>query len=133
MDEYYELSNRLGFPRLNIKEVGDKQITKAGKLNIMHGHTIFRGAYSPVSPARTIYMKTKMSSVCGHTHKISETTETDLAGSIVTCWSTGCLCELSPDYFPHGNNYGHGFAHAIIGGNGDFSVKNFRIYNGKIL
>ena len=133
MDEYYELSNRLGFPRLNIKEIGDKQITKAGKLNIMHGHTIFRGAYSPVSPARTIYMKTKESSICGHTHKISETTETDLSGSIVTCWSSGCLCELSPDYFPHGNNYGHGFAHAIVGANGDFSVKNFRIYNGKIL
>jgi predicted phosphodiesterase len=132
-DEYYELSNRLGFARLRITEIGDKQITKAGKLNIFHGHTIFRGSYSPESPSRKIYMKTKMSSVCGHTHKISETTETNLDGSIVTCWSTGCLCELSPDYFPHCNNYGHGFAHAIIDNSGNFSLKNYRIYNGKIL
>lgn len=132
-DPYYELENRLGLNKLCIKTIDDKTITKAGKLSITHGHYIFRGASSPVSPARTMLMKAKQSMVCGHTHKISEATAMNLDGDIYTCFSTGSLCELLPDYTPMCNDYSHGFAHAIIHADNSFTIKNFRIHKGKIL
>ena len=92
-----------------------------------------RGAFSPVSPARGVYVKAKQSIIIGHTHKISEHTETNLGGEITTTWSTGCLCELNPDYVPFANNYAHGFAYVEVDKNGNFRVENKRIYNGKIL
>jgi predicted phosphodiesterase len=132
-DPYYELENRLGLNKLRIRTVDDKTITKAGKLSITHGHYIFRGASSPVSPARTMLLKAKQSMVCGHTHKISEATAMNLDGDIYTCFSTGSLCELLPDYTPMCNDYSHGFAHAVINNDGSFSLKNYRIHKGKIL
>ena len=113
--------------------IDDNKLVKAGKLFINHGHLLLRGAFSPVSPARGAYVKAKQSIIVGHTHKISEHTETNLNGEITTTWSTGCLCELSPDYVPFANNYSHGFAHVVVETNGDFKVQNKRIYKGKIL
>lgn len=132
-DPYYELENRLGLNKLKIKTIDDKTITKAGKLSIHHGHYIFRGATSPVSPARTMLLKAKQSMVCGHTHKISEATAMSLDGDIYSCWSTGSLCELLPDYTPMCNDYSHGFAHARIMDSGHFTLRNYRIQNGRIL
>lgn len=132
MDDYYRLEDRMGLATLRVTPLVHTTIIKAGLLNIMHGHTIFRGASSPVSPARTIFMKCSESTMCGHTHKISENTTTKLDGSMVTCWSTGSLCELNPEYSPHANNYAHGFAHVRIKRNGYFNVQNYRIKDGKI-
>jgi len=131
-DPYFELETRLELIKQRIHLIGDKQITKAGKLSIHHGHYIFRSATSPVSPARTILLKAKKSMICGHTHKISEATGIDLDGDIITTWSSGSLCELTPDYTPMCNDYSHGFAHAIIKED-SFTLKNFRIHRGKIL
>jgi len=127
------LESILGLNQLRIKLIDDNKLVKAGKLFINHGHLLLRGAFSPVSPARGAYVKAKQSIIVGHTHKISEHTETNLNGEITTTWSTGCLCELSPDYVPFANNYSHGFAHVVVETNGDFKVQNKRIYKGKIL
>lgn len=132
-DPYFELETRLDLIKLKIHQIGDKQITKAGKLNIHHGHYIFRGGTSPVSPARTILLKAKQSMICGHTHKISEATGINISGEICTCWSSGSLCELTPDYSPMCNDYSHGFAHVKVNDDGTFMLKNIRIYEGKIL
>lgn len=132
-DPYYELQNRLGLNNIKIKTIDDKTITKAGKLSLHHGHYIFRGSTSPVSPARTMLLKAKQSMICGHTHKISEATAINLDGEMYSCWSSGSLCELTPDYTPMCNDYAHGFCHAVINDSGYFTVRNFRIQNGKIL
>ena len=132
-DDYYHLESRLRLIDLRIYQIDDKTITKAGKLSIHHGHYIFRGSFSPVSPARTILLRVKQSMVCGHTHKISEATATNLDADIYSTWSTGGLCELLPDYSPMANDNAHGFAHAVIKDDGSFSLKNFRIKDGKIL
>lgn len=132
-DPYYELENRLGLNNFGVRMIDDRTITKAGKLSIHHGHYMFRGAQSPVSPARTMLLKAKQSMVCGHTHKISEATATNLEGHIYSCWSTGSLCELLPDYTPMCNDYAHGFAHAVIDDSGDFMIRNMRIHEGRIL
>jgi hypothetical protein len=46
-------------------------------------------------------------------------------------FSTGCLCELSPDYMPY-NEWVHGFAVVIMKPGGNFSVQNLTIENGEI-
>lgn len=134
-DDEITLESRLGLIKLRIHLIGDKQITHCGTsgLSIHHGHYIFRGAQSPVSPAKTIFDKMGMSMICGHTHKISEFTKIDGKGAIHTCWSSGSLCELLPDYSPMANNYAHGFAHAIIHKDDTFTLRNYRMSNGKIL
>jgi hypothetical protein len=88
---------------------------------------------APVNSARGLFMKAKQSMICGHVHKVSEHNETNLSGELISCWSTGCLSELSPDYNPHSNNYSHGFAHIRTDNEGNYSVKNFRILKGRIL
>lgn len=132
-DDYYHLESRLGLIDLRIYQIDDRTITKAGKLSLHHGHYIFKGAVSPVSPARTILLKAKQSMICGHTHKISEATATNLDADIYSTWSSGCLCELLPDYNPMANDNAHGFAHARIKDDGSFTLTNYRVHKGRIL
>jgi len=132
--EEFELGSLLRVGELGIKLIDDKTLIKAGKLIITHGHLVIRGVFAPVNAARGAYMRAKQSVLIGHTHKISEHTETNMDGEITTTWSTGCLSELSPDYNPFANGYAHGFAHVKITDNeGRFSVNNIRIYKGNIL
>ena len=132
--EEFELGSLLRLGELGIQIIDDKTLIKAGKLIITHGHLVIRGVFAPVNAARGAYMRAKQSILIGHTHKISEHTETNMDKEITTTWSAGCLCELSPDYNPFANGYAHGFAHVrITDAIGGFSVKNIRIYNGKIL
>ena len=132
-DPYYSLEERLRLSEEKITLISDKQLVKAGKLFITHGHLMFKGGFAPVNIARGLFLRAKQSTVCGHTHKISEHTETNLSGEITTCWSTGCLSELSPDYFPFANNYAHGFADITVHADGTFTLKNHRIKDGVIL
>lgn len=132
-DPYYSMEERLRLSEEKITLIDDKTIIKAGKLSIHHGHLFFRGFMAPVNSARGLFLRTKQSAIVGHVHKISEHSETNLSGELITCWSTGCLSELSPDYAPFAANYAHGFAHIKVDNGGNYSVKNYRILNGKIL
>lgn len=108
----------------------------AGKLAILHGHTIFRGAVSPVSPARTVQMKLNQSALVSHVHKKSQYTWTTLDGDNHSTWTTGCLCKIGTavDYAPHGSNYVHGFAYVeILDKDGMYAVENKMIVNGKVV
>ena len=67
----------------------------------------------------------------GHHHQTSEHTETTLDGRTVTCWSTGCLSELHPDY-ARVNRWNHGFAF-VETHRDQFTVSNKRIRNGSVL
>ena len=127
--EEFELKNLLGLSYVNFIE--DKRIIYAGKLAILHGHE-FNGIASSVNAARGLYLRAKQSTVIGHLHQVSEHTEPNLDGEIVTTWSIGCLCQLHPEY-ARINKWSHGFLNVKIDDNGDFKVFNARIYNGKIL
>jgi len=132
-DPYYSMEERLRLNEERVHLIDDKTIVRAGKLSIHHGHLFFRGFMAPVNSARGLFMKSKQSTICSHVHKVSEHNETNLSGELISCWSTGCLSELSPDYNPHSNNYSHGFAHIRTDNVGNYSVKNFRILKGRIL
>lgn len=131
-DDYFYLEERLRLNEERVHLLDDKTLVKAGKLSITHGHHIFKGVFSPVNPSRGAFLRAKQSVIVGHLHRASHHPEVDLDGKIISCWSTGCLCELKPDYSPLVSNSQHGFAHILIEDNGDYTVKNYQIINGKL-
>ena len=114
-----------------VKIIKDKRIVRFGHLNIIHGHEYASGIFQSVNVARGLFLKSKVSSLQGHAHQVSEHTETDMNGKITTTWSVGCLCDMHPDYAKL-NKWSQGFAIAKRDGD-DFSVKNYRIHKGTIL
>jgi hypothetical protein len=116
----------------NITWIDGKSKLNIGKLSIFHGHEFGKQFLPSVNVARGLFMKTKVSSMCGHHHQTAEHNERDANGKFITCWGVGCLSELSPDYNPY-SKYNHGFAIVTKGKNGYFSVQNLRIHEGQIL
>lgn len=127
----FTLDTLLKFGELGCTLIQDKRIIKAGKLNILHGHEFGNSTFSPVNPARGFYMRAKASVICGHNHQSSEHSENNLEGKVVTTWSTGCLCEMHPQYMPI-NKWNHGFAYVEVFEDGGFEVENLKIIKGKI-
>jgi len=114
-----------------VEVIKDKRIINFGSLNIIHGHEYASGIFQSVNVARGLFLKSKVSSLQGHAHQVSEHTETDMNGKITTTWSVGCLCDMHPDYAKL-NKWSQGFAVAEREGD-DFQVKNYRIHKGKIM
>ncbi len=113
-----------------INLVKHKQPIKLGKLYTLHGHE-FRGGYNnPVNPARGLYNKTKLSCIAGHLHQSSGHSEADIDKHITSCWSTGCLSDLRPEYAVI-NKWNQGAAIVEIGQDGSYSVNNYRIIGGE--
>jgi len=101
-----------------------KQIVDAGGLPILHGDELRFS--SPVNPARGLFLKTHSWAMCSHFHQTAENSTRDINGKLLTTWSTGCLCDLSPDYSPY-SNWNHGFAVVDVTKGGGFKVDNRRI------
>jgi len=113
--------------------VVNREMIKLGKLTVIHGHEDQGGAFSPVNPARGLFTKAKTSAIIGHHHTTSEHAESNLHGEQTVCYSTGCLCELTPEYRPYAyTKWNLGFAFVIVESDGSFKVNNLRISNGKI-
>jgi len=113
-------------------EIVDRQLRIGiGALTVVHGHELPKGLTNPVNPARGAFLRTLDITLMGHQHRTSEHTENSMNGRIVTCWSTGCLCELRPEYMRI-NRHNHGFATVTRDG-ADFTVRNYRIHHGRIL
>ena len=121
----------LGLEHRGIEMLEYKQIVMAGKLPILHGDE-YRMS-TAVNPARGLFLKTNSWALCSHFHRTSEHSERNIQGQLLTTWSTGCLCNLSPDYQPSGN-WNHGFALVAVEKDGNFEVENRRILpNGKVV
>lgn len=130
--EALEFHSLLQFDKYRIERV-DRQIIKAGKLNILHGHEMGESVFSPVNPARGMFLKAKANTLVGHYHQSSHHSEGDLNGNKVGVWSTGCLCSLSPEYRPFAyTKWKHGFAYVTVEADGTFTVENKEIIDGKV-
>lgn len=114
-----------------ITTVRDMRRIHLGKLRVIHGHEYKFSIQNPVNPARGLFLRAKVSSLCGHFHQPSSHSGKNLDGHVTTCWSSGCLCDLSPRYMPL-NEWAHGACFVNVESNGAFSVENFRIIDGKI-
>jgi predicted phosphodiesterase len=131
-DDYFRLPQRLDLKKYNVDFYEQQIVVRAGKLHMLHGHTIVRGFMAPVNAARGVFIRAKSSMIIGHVHATSNHSETNIKEEPISCWSTGCLCTLAPDYDPHNTKHNLGFAHILVEPSGDFEVINKRIINNKI-
>lgn len=127
----FDLPELLHLSKYNVEYIPGRTKATISKLSAFHGHEFGKSTFSPVNVARGLYMRAKANAICGHSHQTSEHTERDVNDKIITTWSVGCLCELSPEYAPF-NKWNHGFAFITRNGS-DFHVENKRIYNGRVL
>jgi predicted phosphodiesterase len=130
--DHFNFEKVFGLDVLGVGWVDEKQIVKIGNLPIIHGHEYVRSVFSPVNVAKGYYTKAKSSVMVSHHHQTSEHTDPDILGSVMTAWSIGCLCDLSPKYMPL-NRWNHGFAELNLSSSGSFKVDNYRIDKGKLL
>jgi predicted phosphodiesterase len=127
----FEFENIYGLGELGIELVGENRPVRLGDLNVIHGHEYKFAISNPVNAARGLFLRAKSYALCGHFHQSSYHTEKTLEQRIVATWSTGCLCDMHPDYSPL-NNWAHGFAIVTINRAGKFEVQNRCIRGGKI-
>ena len=125
-DPRMSLTAWLGFNENNIELVEDKRPVMLGKLPVLHGHELPSGMAAPVNVARGAFMKTLSTVMVGHSHRTSNHAESDMWHKETGCWSTGCLCDLRPEY-ARINRWNWGFAMVAIHKGGAFDVHNYRV------
>lgn len=128
----FEIEKIFRFDDLNMRSIGKRQHIKVGGLNILHGHEFGRSIFSPVNAARGLFLRAKTSALIGHYHQTSEHIEKDMNDNTTGCYSTGCLCDLRPDYARY-NKWNHGFAIVESGEASEYSVRNLKIFDGRVV
>lgn len=128
--EEFELENIIK-KRADCEVIRDRRIAVINSLPYIHGHEFGRGVFSPVNAARGLFMQAKHSAVKGDCHTTSEHTEPDIFGKIMTTYSVGALCGLTPQWLPL-NKWNHGCA-IQFNTEDSYSLVNKRIYKGKVL
>lgn len=131
--EEFSLENIIKARAEGIEVIRDKRIVVMNGLPFIHGHEFGRGLFNPVNAARGLFLQAKHSAVKGDCHTTSEHTDPDIFGRIMTTWSVGCLCGLTPKWLPI-NKWNNGFAIIDLDSNKkDYEFRNYRIYKGKVL
>lgn len=110
--------------------VKDKRLVRIAGLNCIHGHEFGRSVFSPVNPARGIYLRGKENALCAHYHQTSQHSEKSMNDHVTSCWSIGCQCDLKPLWMPI-NKWNHGFA-IVEQSRSAFQVNNYRIIDGEV-
>jgi len=127
----FTIEDLLKLDELNIKYIKNIHHIKIGKLPVIHGDTVFRRG-SGVSPARTLFVKTKTSCIASHVHRTDEYTDKNFYDEMSTCWTTGHLMHPNVEYCKHTDQYNQGFAIIEKELSGDYEVHNKRIFKGKV-
>ncbi len=128
----FSMESILHLDELDITYVDRRRHLKLGKINVIHGHEFGRSFWNPVNPARGLFLRARATALCGHYHQSSEHNEPNMDGRVTGCWSTGCLCGLSPEYRPY-NKWNHGFAIITQGTDVLSGVRNYKIIDGQLL
>jgi predicted phosphodiesterase len=126
----FDFENVLGCAELGIEVIKDQRIIYVGNLPVLHGHEVGIKSVS-VNPARSLFLKTLKSAMCGHLHRTSQHNEQSLDGKIISCWSVGHLGDPHPMY-RRINNWNHGCARIEKDTDGSFEVINLRITHNKL-
>lgn len=126
--EEFKLNVLLELEKYKIIYINKRTKVYFGHLLVEHGDRM-KGT-GGVNPARTLFTKYKRHVLVGHFHRKSEHSEKVYDGKLISTFSTGCLCELEPEYYEV-NNHVHGMA--IVTMNGDnFKVDNYLIEDGEL-
>ena len=127
------LEKYLALDELGVTFISGRQKILMGDLIVIHGHEGGESVFSPVNPARGAFLKYKTSTLAGHNHQTSSHFESSLKGEQIGCWSTGCLCQMTPEYRPFAyTKWNHGFAIVEVHDGGKYDVHNYRIKDNKV-
>jgi predicted phosphodiesterase len=113
---------------LDIKFVPDWQGMEMGDLLVCHGHEIMAGG---MNPSQSTFNKTFCNTLIGHVHRTTNTIKKTGFKQYIHTYSTGCLTQLSPKYYPFAQ-HNNGFAVVTIK-DGKSKVENIMIKDGKIV
>lgn len=113
---------------LDIKYVPDWQGMEMGDLLVLHGHELMAGG---MNPSQSTFNKTFCNTLIGHVHRTTNTIKKTGFKQYIHTYSTGCLTQLSPKYYPYAQ-HNHGFALVTIT-DGKAKVENLMIKDGKIV
>lgn len=128
----FRLVKFLELEEIGFEMVASKQEFSVGKLPVYHGHELPKGLTNPVNISRGVYLRLQDPGMVGHWHKTSSHTETSARKRRMTVtYSTGCLCDLKPNYAPV-NSWNHGFATLTVEADGNYEVENRTILDGKV-
>lgn len=127
----FQIESLLRLQEVDCEIVRDKRPIRLGDLNVIHGHEYRFAISNPVNPARGLFLKAKAYAMCSHFHQPSHHPDRTIEGKNVSCWSTGCLCDLHPRWLPI-NSWSHGFAVVKVDETGKFRVENKFISGGLI-
>lgn len=113
---------------LDFTYVPDWQGMEMGDLLVCHGHELMAGG---MNPSQSTFNKTFCNTLIGHVHRTTNTIKKDGFKRYIHTYSTGCLTQLSPKYYPFAQ-HNHGFAVVEIN-EGKSKVNNIMIKDGKIV
>lgn len=129
--EIFEFWNIFEFEKHDIQYIHNRsEIHIGNNFCALHGHEFQFSAYSPVNPARGLYLRYKENAICGHFHRPSHHTEKSGRDKIKATWSLGCLCLLRPLYATQ-NAWLHGYAHLVRDTDDGFHLRNYTIVKNK--
>ena len=125
----FEFENLFCLDEYGIEMVDGKRPIVFQDYTILHGHEFYGsgGAF----PAKGYFMKTKVNTISAHLHRSSYYSEKDVNGVTKRSYSSGCLCDLTPDYSPL-NAWNHGFL-IIKRGKSGARVENYDIEDGQLV
>lgn len=99
------------------------------ELAMIHGDELGRSMGTPVSAARSLFLKAKACCVQAHCHASSSHAKGDIFGHQIVTKSIGCLCDLHPQWKPLAQlEWNHGFA--LLDTRGSWDIENKRILDG---
>jgi predicted phosphodiesterase len=114
--------------KLGMIYVPDWQGIELANLLVAHGHELLAGG---MNPSQSTFNKTFCNTLIGHVHRTTNTIKKTGFKEFIHTYSTGCLTQLSPKYYPFAQ-HNHGFAVVEIE-NGKTKVHNIMIKDGKIV
>lgn len=125
-EKFFSLTER------GVEMVSYGRTLKFGKLHGYHGHEVTANSpFTPQAPAAWLMRQTQVNAFCGHFHRSNEATSRRHDGSVIGCWTLGCLCTLTPKYARR-NQWNHGFAFIEHDDSGNFEFHNKKILAGKV-
>jgi predicted phosphodiesterase len=114
--------------KLAMTYVPDWQGIEVANLLVAHGHELLAGG---MNPSQSTFNKTFCNTLIGHVHRTTNTIKKTGFKEFIHTYSTGCLTQLSPKYYPFAQ-HNHGFALIHIE-DGKTKVDNIVIKDGKIV
>jgi predicted phosphodiesterase len=119
------VSEWIDAPKYGVEVVADQRPIMCGRLTVMHGHELPRGA-AAVNTARGVFLRAMSTMLVGHSHRTSQHSEPDWRHLETCCWSAGALCDLTPEY-ARIQKWNYGFAMVGVDDDGGFHVENLRM------